>query len=217
MSRRRRGFLLTVEGVDGSGKSTQVRRIASFLKRRGHHVTVVREPGGTRLAERIRRLLLDFRSAGLAQPAELFLYLAARGQLFAEVIEPALDSGHVVVCDRFTDSTLAYQGGGRGFPENLLRRLNDVTTSSHRPDLTLLLDLPLVLSNRRKGRIADRLESEKGRFYRRVQQRYRAVARKESRRVAVIDASRDKAAVWKQIRDILERRLPGRINAKTSA
>lgn len=215
MSRRRRGFLLTVEGVDGSGKSTQVRRIASFLRRRGHDVTLVREPGGTRLAERIRHLLLDFRSTGLAKPAELFLYLAARSQLYAEIIAPALEKGRVVVCDRFTDSTLAYQGGGRGFSEDMLRLLNDVTTSSRHPDLTLLLDLPLALSNRRKGRIADRLESEKGRFYRRVQSRYRAVARLEPKRVITVDASLDKTAVWDQIRAALEKSPLGRNGAKS--
>lgn len=204
---QRRGFLLTVEGVDGSGKSTQIRRLTSHLRRSGRTVTLVREPGGTRLAERIRRLLLDFRSADLARSAELFLYLAARGQLFAEVIAPALGRGEVVVCDRFTDSTLAYQGGGRGFPEKLLGTLNDLTTTNRRPDLTLLLDLPLAVSNRRKGRVADRLESEKGQFYRRVQKSYRQIARKEPGRVVVIDASRDRAAVWQSIREATERSL----------
>jgi len=204
---RRRGFLLTIEGVDGSGKSTQIRRLAAHLRRQGHTVTVVREPGGTRLAERIRRMLLDFRSAGLARPAELFLYLAARSQLFTEVIEPALKRDEVVVCDRFTDSTLAYQGDGRGFGEPMLRKLNDVTTESRRPDLTLLLDLPPAVSNHRKGRIADRLESEKGIFYRKVRAGYRRVAKKEPRRVKLIDASGDKQQVWEHMRTAVERRL----------
>jgi len=204
---RQRGFLLTIEGVDGSGKSTQIRRLASHLRRRGYAVTVVREPGGTRLAERIRRLLLDFRSAGLARPAELFLYLAARSQLFTEVIEPALARDEVVVCDRFTDSTLAYQGDGRGFPQPLLRKLNDVTTELRRPDLTLLLDLPLAVSNRRKGRVADRLESEKGKFYRKVQTGYRRVAKAEPRRVKLIDASGDRDQVWEAMRAVVDRRL----------
>lgn len=204
---RRRGYLVTLEGVDGSGKSTQIRRLASHLRRRGHAVTVVREPGGTRLAERIRRLLLDFRSAGLARPAELFLYLAARSQLFDEIIEPALKRNEVVVCDRFTDSTLAYQGNGRGFPQTLLRTLNDITTHKRRPDLTLLLDLPLTVSNRRKGRVADRLESEKGQFYSKVRAGYRRVAKAEPRRVIVIDAEREVDEVWDQIRTAVDRRL----------
>lgn len=207
---RRGGLLVTVEGVDGSGKSTQIRRLAAYLRRAGHDVVLVREPGGTRLAERIRRLLLDFRSAGLARPAELFLYLAARGQLHAEVIAPALARGDTVICDRFTDSTLAYQGGGRGFPPKLLRTLNDLSTDGRRPDLTLLLDLPLKLSNRRKGRVADRLESEKGQFYRRVQQSYRRIARAEPRRVIVIDAAGDRTEVWEQIRRAVDRRVKPR-------
>jgi dTMP kinase len=204
---RRGGLLLTVEGVDGSGKSTQIKKLAAYLRRAGHRVVLVREPGGTRLAERIRRLLLDFRSAGLARPAELFLYLAARGQLHDEVIRPALTRGDIVICDRFTDSTLAYQGGGRGYPQALLRTLNDVTTDGRRPDLTLLLDLPLALSNRRKGRVADRLESEKGQFYRRVRQAYRRIAKAEPRRVVLIDASGDRDQVWQKIRQAVDRRL----------
>jgi len=210
-ARRRRGFLLTVEGVDGAGKSTQVRRIASLLKRSGLLVTVVREPGSTRLAERIRRLLLDFRSAELADPAELFLYLAARGQLFAEVIEPALRRGELVLCDRFTDSTLAYQGHARGFAEPLLRKLNDLSTADRRPDLTILLDLPLSVSSRRKGRTPDRLESEKIRFYRKVQAGYRRAARREPRRIVTVDASGDADAVFAQIKAVLERRVLGRL------
>jgi dTMP kinase len=204
---RRRGFLLTVEGVDGCGKSTQVRRIASYLKKAGHQVSVVREPGGTRLAERIRRLLLDFRSADLALPAELFLYLAARGQLYAEVIAPALARGDVVVCDRFTDSTLAYQGDGRGFPVPLLRQLNDLSTAQRRPDLTLFLDLPLSISNRRKGKVADRLESEQELFYKRVLRGFRRLAKTEPKRVVRIDARRDKDQVTQEIRAVLDRRI----------
>jgi dTMP kinase len=208
---RPRGFLLTVEGVDGSGKTTQVGRIARYLKRAGLAVTVVREPGGTRLAERIRRLLLDFRSAGLSAPAELFLYLAARGQLFAEIIAPALARGEVVVCDRFTDSTLAYQGGGRGFPTTLLRALNDLSTAKRRPDLTLFIDLPLAVSNRRKGRVADRLESEKGRFYNRVLRGYRKLAQREPRRIVLIDGRKSTDQVWRAIRKTLDARLVSRV------
>jgi dTMP kinase len=204
---RRRGFLLTIEGVDGSGKSTQIRRIVSHLGRAGHRVTVVREPGGTRLAERIRRLLLDSRSAGLALPAELFLYLAARGQLTEEVIGPALSRGQVVVCDRFTDSTLAYQGGGRGFEESTLRKLNDLSTQQRHPDLTLILDLPPAVSSRRVAGKPDRLESEKEVFYKRVRARYRRIARTEPRRVTLISATGTRDEVFGRIRQVLDARL----------
>jgi dTMP kinase len=204
---RRPGFLLTIEGVDGSGKSTQIRRIVSYLGRAGHVVTVVREPGGTRLAERIRRLLLDSRSAGLAPPAELFLYLAARGQLCTEVIDPALSRGDVVVCDRFTDSTLAYQGGGRGFEEATLRKLNDLSTQKRRPDLTLVLDLPPTVSSGRMAGKPDRLESEKEQFYKRVRSRYRRIARTEPRRVKLISAAGTRNEVFGRIKQVLDTRL----------
>ena len=203
----RRGFLLTVEGVDGSGKSTQVRRIVSYLKRAGFMVTLVREPGGTRMAERIRRLLLDFRSAGLSKVAELFLYLAARGQLIAEVIEPALQRGDLVVCDRFTDSTLAYQGEGRGFGEPLLRKLNDISTNDRRPDLTIILDLPLTLSLKRQGGRPDRLEREKNRFYNRVRRGYRRLATREPKRVALVSARGSREEVFERIRSVLDKKL----------
>jgi dTMP kinase len=204
---RRRGFLLTIEGVDGSGKSTQIRRIVSYLKRAGHIVTVLREPGGTRLAERIRKLLLDARSAGLVPPAELFLYLAARGQLFEEVIGPALARGEVVVCDRFTDSTLAYQGGGRGFADATLRKLNDLSTQKRHPDLTLILDVPPHVSAGRMAGRPDRLESEKGKFFKRVRARYRRIARIEPRRVKLISAVGTPDEVAGRIRQVLDTRL----------
>ena len=123
--------------MDGSGKSTQVRRISAYLKKSGRRFTLIREPGGTRLAERVRKLLLDVRSVEMAKSTELFLYLAARGQLIDEVIEPALERDELVLCDRFTDSTLAYQGGGRGYPVPILRQLNDIATAGRKPNLTL--------------------------------------------------------------------------------
>lgn len=204
---RRPGFLLTVEGVDGSGKSTQVSRISSYLKRAGKKVTRIREPGGTRLAERIRRLLLDVRSVEMARSTELFLYLAARGQLMSEVIEPALKRNELVLCDRFTDSTLAYQGGGRGFPVFLLRQLNDTATGGRRPNLTLFIDVTLATSKQRKSRAADRLEREKDQFFARVVRHYRKIAREEPRRVIRIDGNKDADQVWTQIREILDKRL----------
>jgi dTMP kinase len=203
----RRGFLLTVEGVDGSGKSTQMGRIVTHLRRSGYRVTVVREPGGTALAERIRRWLLDSRKSGLAAPSELFLYLAARAQLYADKIEPALSRGELVLCDRFTDSTLAYQGFGRGFAPALLRELNDLCTQSRRPDLTLFLDLPLSVTRARRNSAPDRMESEKARFFRRVVQGYRRLAKIEPGRVVTVDASGTRALVFEQIRQILDRRL----------
>lgn len=204
---RRPGFLLTVEGVDGSGKSTQVSKISSYLKRAGKKVTLIREPGGTRLSERIRRLLLDVRSVEMSRSTELFLYLAARGQLINQVIEPALKRDELVLCDRFTDSTLAYQGGGRGFPVALLKQLNDTATGGRRPNLTLLIDVTLATSRQRKSRAADRLEREKDQFFARVARSYRKIAREEPRRVVRIDGNKDVEQVWTQVREILDKRL----------
>ena len=201
------GFLLTVEGVDGSGKSTQVSRISSYLKRAGKKVRLIREPGGTRLAERVRRLLLDVRSVEMSKSTELFLYLAARAQLISEVIEPALKRNELVLCDRFTDSTLAYQGGGRGFSVPLLRQLNDTSTGGRRPDLTILIDVTLATSKQRRHKVADRLEREKDKFFARVVRGYRKIARDEPRRVIRIDGNKDVEQVWTQIREILDKRL----------
>jgi dTMP kinase len=205
--RRRHGFLLTVEGVDGSGKSTQIRRILAYLKKRGVAVTFVREPGGTLLGEHIRGWLLKKRRTVLSAPTELHLYLAARGQVYADVIKPALAKGELVLCDRFTDSTLAYQGAGRGFDVKLLRALNDLCTESRRPDLTLFLDLPLSVSAKRQGKRPDRMESEKTRFFRQVRRGYQQIARAEPARVVHLDARGTKAEVFGKIESILNRRL----------
>jgi dTMP kinase len=144
----------------------------------------------------------------MTHPTELFLYLAARGQLMEEVIDPALKRGELVLCDRFTDSTLAYQGGGRRFSLPLLRALNDLATGGRTPDLTLLLDVSLATSNRRKDRVADRLEREKDRFFSRVARTYRSIAKDEPRRMVLINGNKDADQVWAQIHDVLEARLP---------
>lgn len=205
--RRPRGFLLTVEGVDGSGKSTQIRRLRTYLKRHHLKVTFVREPGGTALSERVRRLLLTPGDTPVTPPSELFLYLAARSQVFAEVIGPALDRGEVVLCDRFTDSTLAYQGYGRGLPVDWLRRLNDLCTGSRRPDLTLFLDVPAAVSAERRGRRPDRIEREKARFFARVRNGYHEIALQEPRRMVRIDARGSRELVFERIRLVIQRSL----------
>ena len=205
--RKHKGVLLTVEGVDGSGKSTQIRNIGLLLRREGYTVTLVREPGGTDLSERIRKWLLTPGRQPVFPPSELFLYLAARGQVFVEVIRPALERGEVVLCDRFTDSTLAYQGYGRGLPVAWLRKLNDLCTDSRRPDLTLFLDVPVALSAARRGRRPDRIESEKTRFFERVREGYRAIARAEPRRFIRIDARGNRDVVFGRIRSALVRAL----------
>lgn len=190
--------MISVEGIDGAGKTTLVGIIAERLRARGVAVRVVREPGGTPLAEKIRTLLLERSNeeeAGLAYTTEALLYAAARAQLVAEVISPALSRGEVVLCDRFIDSTLAYQGGGRGLDVELLQAVNSLATGGLRPHLTLLLDIAPAAGRRRRksrgqdnGAEGDRLEMESELFYARVRQFYLELAAKEPQRVRCLDA-----------------------------
>ncbi len=186
---------ITFEGIDGCGKSTQLRMLASELRLRGREVIATREPGGTPLGTRIRQLLLD--SEEQVDPlAELLLYAADRAQHVRALVRPALDSGHVVLSDRYADATVAYQGAGRGFPSELVAELVVLATGGLMPGLTLIFDLPVDESQRRqearrtsKGEKADRLDSEDAAFHTRVRDAYLRIAGAEPERVRVIDAS----------------------------
>lgn len=187
------GIFLTLEGDDGVGKSTQADLLASWLEQQGRTVLRVHEPGGTRLGEKIRALLLDKEDDAMAPLAELLLFEAARAQVMDEVIEPALARGEVVVCDRFTDSTLAYQGYGRELGAGLVRSTNDLACGGRYPDCTLLLALdPDVARNRVEGRstdgTGDRMESAGEAFRARLRSGFEAIAASEPGRVHVIDA-----------------------------
>jgi len=190
-----RGLFITFEGLDGSGKSTQLRKLAQWLQEQGHRVTVTRQPGGTQLGDRIRALLLDSKTENVAPETELGLMFADRAQSIAEVIRPALDRGDVVLCDRYTDSTEAYQGGGRELGSEIVLKLHAAMCGDLWPDLTILL-LPdfgrsLERARRRnargKGPDENRFEREDERFYRRVFDKYREIAAREPKRVVVID------------------------------
>ncbi|HUK63006.1 MAG TPA: dTMP kinase [Dongiaceae bacterium] len=186
------GLFVTFEGGEGSGKSTQVALLAARLRSLGHDPLVTREPGGTALAEGIRTLLLDpaHRPGALS---EALLLIAARADLVAQVIRPALASGRIVLSDRYTDSTLAYQGGGRGLDPELLAGWNRVATGGLVPDLTLLFDLDPAIGLERRGRAAsatNRLDRETVDFHRRVRARYLELAAREPERFVVIDAGR---------------------------
>ena len=190
-----RGRLITIEGPDGAGKSSQAIRLAEALRERGHRVTLVREPGGTALGEAIRGLLLSD-SVDHDAPADALLFNAARAQLVTDVIRPSLSRGDVVICDRFTDSTLAYQGYGAGLERRWLEQLNDWATDGLRPDLTLLLDLPSEegLRRRESGPESERTRFERaGRhdadFHRRVREGYVELAAGEPERWRVVDAT----------------------------
>lgn len=206
-------MFITFEGIEGSGKTTQLNCLAATLRERGKTVVVTKEPGGTPLADRIRAILLD--SGSVIDPvAELFLFAASRRQNVMEVIRPALARGEVVLCDRFTDSTLAYQGFGRLLTLDKLRALNDWATDSTRPDLVLVFDIAEETGltrarSRNSGAAADegRFELEDLRFHRRVREGYLALAVAEPQRYAVVDADGTADEVFKRMMDVLEPRL----------
>lgn len=185
---------ITFEGMDGSGKSTQMRMLASELRLRGHEVVSTREPGGTPLGKRIRELVLDV-DEQVDPLAELLLYAADRAQHVRTHVRPALDSGHIVLSDRYADATVAFQGAGRGFPSEMVAEIVALATGGLKPDLTLIFDLAVDESQRRathrtrKGRVMDRLDAEDAAFHTRVRDAYLRIAAAEPERVRVIDAS----------------------------
>lgn len=208
------GRLITFEGVDGAGKSTQIALAAAALERRGYHVLATREPGGTRLSEEVRRLLLDPQFSEMAASTEALLYAAARSQLVVEVILPALKMGQVVLCDRFVDSTLAYQGYARGLDLDLLYTVNAFALSGLGPFFTILLDLASEEGlERSETRESDRLEQESASFHRRVRDGYLALAAAASQRIRVVDGAgapeEVQARVWERLWAFLEGREPG--------
>ena len=199
------GRFITFEGIDGAGKSTHIDALAQRLRQRGAEVVCTREPGGTELAEKLRELVLHQPMDALT---EAMLVFAARRDHVQRVIAPALARGATVVCDRFTDATFAYQGGGRGFDAGILAQLEQWVHGSLQPTLTLWLDLPAEMAARRRAeaRAADRFESEDLAFFERVRAGYAARMAASPQRFARIDSSLDKAAVGAQIIAELERR-----------
>jgi len=216
----RRGKFITFEGLDGTGKSTQMHRLGAALREAGHRVLETREPGGTPTGEKMRKVLLDSGTAGLAPLAEMALMFASRAQHIAEVIEPALAAGDIVLCDRFTDSTEAYQGGGRRLGSEPVRELHRVLCGNLQPDLTLLLESNLEASlgrarrrNKRASRSAsrshdeNRFEQETRAFFARVRDGYLAIARREPGRVVMVDARGTPSQTHEQILEVVRRKL----------
>ena len=204
-----RGRFITMEGGEGAGKSTMMGRVADWLESAGHRVVRTREPGGTDLAEKLREILLDRNNISLSGQAELLLMFAARAQHLEELIRPALVRGDWVLCDRFTDATWAYQGGGRGLPRDEIGSLETLVHGDLQPDLTLLLDLPVELGMKRAARRsqADRFEQESTLFFERVRNAYLERAEAAPERFAVIDAASNMEEVWSQIESVLHQRM----------
>jgi dTMP kinase len=203
-----RGLFFTFEGVEGSGKTTQLRRLSATLRQAGQRVAETREPGGTSLGDAIRSILLATRNLEMVAETELFLYLASRAQLCREWIASALNAETIVVCDRFADATVAYQGYGRGLDLKLIRTINRVATGGLTPDLTILLDLDPREGLRRvreRGQVPlpesllDRLEAEALEFHDRVRKGYLQLAREEPHRFQIIDATQSEEAIAAEI------------------
>lgn len=199
-----RGLFITLEGIDGAGKSTHLQWLTEYFRTRGREVVGTREPGGTPLGEALRQLLLGSEDP-IHPETEALLMFAARREHLDRVIVPALQAGRVVLCDRFTDATFAYQGGGRGVSEAKLATLEDWVQAGLQPDLTLLFDLPVDLGRKRlsDGRSLDRFEREQGDFYERVRACYRSRAARYQDRIRLIDSS----ISIEEIKKILEKIL----------
>jgi dTMP kinase len=219
-----RGKFITIEGLDGCGKSTQLNRLAEVLRSCGRQVIVTREPGGTAIGERIRAVLLDSGTLGLSPWAELALMFASRAQQIDECIAPALQAGHFVLCDRFTDSSEAYQGGGRGLGSEPVLELHRVICRGLQPDLTILMDSDVSASVERarrrnlgnigktiEGGVAvpdeNRFEQESRSFFERVHAKYLEIARREPQRLFVVDARRPAEVVFPEILAEVKKRL----------
>ena len=201
-----RGRFITLEGIEGSGKSSHMETIRAHIESAGRRLVVTREPGGTALGECIRALLLDPANAGMDPDAELLLVFAARAEHLAAVIRPALETGNWVLCDRFTDATYAYQGGGRGIPESRIAQLENWVQGDLHPDLTIVLDLDpeAGLSRAAGGSDRDRFEREDVGFFARVRTNYLTRARANPRRYRIVDAARPLDEVGARICQILE-------------
>ncbi|MFH1687484.1 MAG: dTMP kinase [bacterium] len=200
------GFFITFEGIDGCGKTTQAMLTYRLLKQHGYQVELLREPGSTKVSERIRDILLD-RRLKIDSTTELLLYEAARANITTSEITPMLRAGKTVLCDRFYDSTTAYQGYGRRLDIAMVRRLHKVAVGDITPDLTLVFDLGLDEAFSRRQGTPDRLEAQSRAFFKRVRGGFLEIARLERRRVKVVDASPDADTVFAQVRKILARRI----------
>jgi len=193
-----RGLFITFEGADGCGKTTQLMMLAKYLKENGVDVVVTREPGAKGLGEKLRDILLNY-DGEVSSQAEAFLFLADRAQHMDVIIKPAVASGKIVLCDRHTDSTVAYQGYGRGLDLTRINSLNDIATGGRKPDLTFVFDIDIETSMARVGNEKDRMESSGMEFFNRVRNGYLQIAKQEPERVKVVDATQSIEAIHLQV------------------
>ena len=202
----KKGYFITFEGADGCGKTTQSKLVQEYLENSGYEVVWTREPGAIGLGQKIRELLLHY-DGDVAPMCEAFLFLADRAQHIEHLIKPAVDEGKIVICDRHTDSTIAYQGYGRGEDINQLKYLNNLATGSIKPDLTFVFDVATDVAQKRVGDEKDRMESAGIEFHKKVRQGYLEIAKQEPERVKVIDANNNIERVFEDTKKVLERFL----------
>lgn len=201
-----KGIFITLEGVDGAGKSSHTEWLVEHFKQQGREVVLTREPGGTKLGEQLRELLLH---EPMTQTTEVLLMFAARQESITQVIKPALAAGKVVISDRFTDSTIAYQGGGRGYPIEQIQTLAQWVHGDVQPDLTLLFDVPLEVARERltSTRVMDRFEKEEESFFMNVRQAYLTQAQQDSQRIVVVDSTQSIPAIRQFLSKVVTERL----------
>ena len=209
-------MFISFEGIEGSGKTTQIQGVYDCLRQKGHDVIVTREPGGSNIGRQIRSILLDSKNKGLNSLSELLLYMADRAQHLDEIVKPGLSSGKVILCDRYYDATIAYQGYARGLDIDLITQLHGIAFADYKPDMTFLLDLPpetglgrawRQIENGQRAGTETRFEEEALDFHRRVREGYLALAQLESQRFRIIDASGPQERVEKEIMAVLDRAL----------
>ncbi len=207
------GAFITFEGIDGCGKSTQLRLAEETLRQEGIDVVVTREPGGTPIAERVRELVMSSVHAEMSVECELLLYLAARAQHVSQLIRPAVDSGRVVLCDRFQDATFAYQGYGRGLALERLRGMNSFATGGLEPTLTLVFDVSVALSRKRlseAGKVPDRMEAGPSSFHERIREGYLALAEAHADRMVVLQGDQPVEQLAHMVYQTIKQSLAGR-------
>lgn len=201
------GLFITMEGTDGSGKSTQINMLKEYLEKKGYDVVFVREPGGTKIGEKIREIILDPENNEMEYITEALLYASSRAQLVNQVILPALKNGKVVLCDRFVDSSIVYQGIARDLGEDIIAKINRIATGGLKPDITIFLNLSpeKAMKRKKQQKELDRLENEKQYFYNQVYYGYKTLAKKNSKRIKTIDASKDIESIYNDIITVIEK------------
>ena len=205
----KRGLFITFEGVDGCGKTTQMRLLSEYLESKGYEVVLTREPGAKGLGEKIREILLHY-NGEVSSKAESFLFLADRAQNIEKIVNPSVTAGKMVLCDRHTDSTVAYQGYGRGINIDELKMLNNLAVGCRKPDITFVFDIDVETSMTRVGKEKDRMESAGIEFFNNVRNGYLEIAKQEPDRVVVVDSTRQIEAIQTDVRNIVDKLINDR-------